>query len=103
MARQEHFVPKRANQAWSADFVADRLVTGNKFRILTIVDVYTCEVLVFEVESHLRGEDVVRPRNRLLTTRGVPSRIFVDNSSEFSGKIFDLWVCHNKVPIDFSR
>ena len=85
------------------DFVADQLVNGNKFRILTIVDVFTREALAVEVGCRLRGEDVVRVCNRLITTRGAPSRIFVDNGSEFSGKIFDLWAYHNKVQIDFSR
>ena len=103
VVRQERFVPKRANQAWSMDFVADQLVNGNKFRILTIVDVFTREALAVEVSSRLRGEDVERVCNRLIATRGAPSRIFVDNGSEFSGKIFDLWAYHNKVQIDFSR
>jgi putative transposase len=33
----------------------------------------------------------------------VPAKIFVDNGSEFSGKVFDLWTYHNKVQIDFRR
>jgi putative transposase len=103
VARQERFAPKRVNQAWSMDFVADQLVNGNKFRILTIVDVFNREAPAIEVGSRLRREDVVQLCNQLITTRGAPSRIFVDNSSEFSGKIFDLWTYHNKVQIDFSR
>jgi putative transposase len=63
------------------DFVADQLVNGKKYRILTIVDVLTREALAIEVGSRLRGEDVVRVCNRLIATRGVPSRIFVDNGS----------------------
>ena len=31
----------RPNQAWSLDFVADQLPNGNRFRCLTIVDVFT--------------------------------------------------------------
>ena len=47
--------------------------------------------------------DVVRVCNQLVASRGAPVRIFVDNGSEFSGKLFDLWAYHNKVQIDFSR
>jgi putative transposase len=72
------------------DFVADQLVNGNKFRILTIVDVFTREALAIEVGSRLSGDDVVRVCNRMITTRGVSSRILVGDGSEFSGKIFDL-------------
>jgi putative transposase len=85
------------------DFVADQLVDGTRIRILTIVDVFTREALAAEVGHRLRGEDVVRVCNQLVASRGAPVRIFVDNCSEFSGKLFDLWAYHNKVQIDFSR
>lgn len=32
-----------------------------------------------------------------------PKRIFVDNGSEFSGHLMDLWAYHHRVQIDFSR
>jgi len=30
-------------------------------------------------------------------------RVFVDDGSEFSGRLFDLWAYHHKTQIDFSR
>jgi transposase InsO family protein len=30
-------------------------------------------------------------------------RVFVDNGSEFSGRLMDLWAYHHGVQIDFSR
>jgi putative transposase len=30
-------------------------------------------------------------------------RIFVDNGSEFTGRLFDLWAYHHRTQIDFSR
>jgi putative transposase len=103
VTRRERYVPKRPNQAWSMDFVADQLVDGTKLRALTIVDVFTREALAIEVGQRLRGEDVVGVCNRLVAQRGAPVRIFVDNGSEFSGRIFDLWAYHHKAQIDFSR
>jgi putative transposase len=35
--------------------------------------------------------------------RGAPARVFVDNGSEFSGKLLDLWAYHYKFSLDFSR
>jgi putative transposase len=90
VTRRERYVPKRANQAWSLDFVADQLVDGSTFRALTIVDVFTREALAIEVGKRLRGQDVVRVCNRLVAQRGSPMRVFVDNGSEFSGRMFDL-------------
>ena len=39
VSRRERCVPKRPNQAWSLDFVADQLVDGKRLRALTVVDV----------------------------------------------------------------
>jgi putative transposase len=103
VARRERYVPKRPNQAWSLDFVADQLVDGTKIRILTVVDVYTREALCTRVGWQLRGEHVVDACNRLVATRGAPVQIFVDNGSEFSGRLLDLWAYHHHVQIDFSR
>lgn len=103
VTRRERYVPKRANQAWSMDFVADQLVNGTKIRALTVVDVFTREAVCIRVGNRLRGEDVVDACNRLVATRGAPVRIFVDNGSEFSGRMMDLWAYHHHVQIDFSR
>ena len=85
------------------DFVADHLVDGTQFRALTTIDVYTREALDIVVGQRLRGEQVVEACNRLVARRGAPARIFVDNGSEFSGRVFDLWAYHRKATIDFNR
>jgi putative transposase len=103
VTRRERYVPKRPNQAWSTDFVADQLVNGTRFRALTIFDVYTREALAIVVGQRLRAEDVVGICNRPAAKRGAPVRVLVDNGSEFSGRVFDLWAYHHKVAIDFNR
>jgi putative transposase len=103
VARRERYVPKRSNQAWSMDFVSDQLTNGTRFRALTIVDVFTREALAIRIGQHLRAEQVVDECNRLVAQRGAPVRIFVDNGSEFAGRLLDLWAYHHKVQIDFSR
>jgi putative transposase len=79
------------------------LIDGRRFRVLTIVDVFTRESLGVEVGPSLKGTHVVEVLNRICTQRGVPRLLFCDNGSEFSSQIKDLWAYQNGVKIDFSR
>jgi len=101
--REGRFKPQRAGEVWAMDFVADALSSGSKFRLLTVVDVFSREALAIEVGSRLRGENVVEVLNRLVARHGAPKFVFVDNGSEFTGRVMDLWAYHHKVRIDFSR
>lgn len=103
VCRQARIKPTQANQAWSMDFVADQLANGTKFRTLTIIDVYSKEALAIEVGQRLRGEHVVAALNRLAAQRKAPQYLLVDNGSEFSGRLLDLWAYHHQTRIDFSR
>ena len=103
VTRRERYVPERTNQAWSMDFVFDQVTNGQRFRALTIVDVFSREALAIRVGKQLRGENVVEVCNALVAQRGAPKRVFTDNGSEFSGRMFDLWAYHHGVRIDFSR
>lgn len=101
--RQARCRPKRVNEAWSLDFVADQLGNGQKFRALTVVDVFSREGLAIEVGQRLRGEHVVQVLNRLVAERGVPKYLFADNGAEFTGHLVDLWAYHHGTRTDFSR
>jgi putative transposase len=101
--RHERIRPHRPDEVWSLDFVADQLADGRKFRELTVVHVYTREALAIEIGPRLRGEDVVATLDRVALQRHRPNYLFVDNGSEYSGRLLDLWAYHHKVRIDFSR
>lgn len=103
VTRQAKIKPIHPNEAWSMDFVADQLANGMKFRALTIVDVFSKESLAIEVGQRLRSEHVVAVLNRIAAQRGAPQYLFVDNGSEFSGQLVDLWAYHHHARIDFSR
>ena len=92
-----------ANQAWSLDFRTDQLTDGRRFRVLTIVDVFTRESLAVEAGPSRRGTDVVEVLNQISARRGAPKLLFCDKGSEFSSQIMDLWAYQNGVRIDFSR
>jgi putative transposase len=101
--REARCRPKRPNEAWSLDFVHDQLSNGQKFRTLTVVDVFSRESLAIEVGQRLRGEHVVEVLNRLVRQHGAPKYLFADNGAEFTGHLVDLWAYHHKTRIDFSR
>lgn len=101
--RETRRQPSGLNEAWSLDFVHDHLADGGKFRLLTVIDVFSREALAIEVGWRLRGEDVVGVLNRLVRERGAPKHLFADNGSEFTGHMVDLWAYHRGVRLDFSR
>ncbi len=53
--RIEMPVPRRANEQWSMDFMRDQLAGGRVFRLLTVVDHYTRESPVIELDLSLPG------------------------------------------------
>jgi putative transposase len=48
-------IPQDLNLRWSLDFVMDTLVSGRRFRILTVVDDFTRECLDLVVDTSLTG------------------------------------------------
>ena len=101
--REARIQPKRPNEAWSLDFIHDELSNGQKFRALTVVDIFTREGLAIEVGRRLKGENVVEVLNKLVRLRGAPKYLFADNGAEFTGQLVDLWAYHHGTRIDFSR
>ena len=101
--RQPRVAATRPNERWSMDFMSDALATGQKLRVLTVVDQYTRECVALEVGSHFRGQDVATILTRVSFTRGLPATINVDNGTEFTSRAFDHWAYTNHVQLDFSR
>ncbi len=95
--------PQRPNQRWSMDFVTDSIVTGRRFRALAIVDDYSRECPVIEVDTSLGGARVVSVLERLAETRGLPNVITTDNGPEFAGRALDEWAYCKGVKLNFIR
>jgi len=93
----------RPNEHWSMDFVSDSIVTGRRFRALTIVDDYSREYPAIEVDTSLGGARVVSVLERLSETRGLPEAITIDNGPEFAGKALDEWAYRKGVKLNFIR
>ena len=93
--------PGRVNQHWSMDFVADSLFNGRRLRILTVVDDFSKECPVLEVDHSLTGKRVTRVLERIALIRGLPDVITVDNGPEFISKALDAWAYANGVKLNF--
>ena len=65
------------------DFVHDTLTGGKRFRVLTIIDLYTRESLATHVDFSIRAPQVVAVLEELRKRGRVPKAITVDNGSEF--------------------
>jgi putative transposase len=95
--------PAGPNEKWSMDFVTDSLVTGRRFRALSIVDDYSRECLAIEVDTSLGGARVVAVLDRLAETKGLPRTITMDNGPEFTSRCLDEWAYRNGVKLNFIR
>jgi len=56
------------NHVWSYDFVLDRLKSGKRIRMLTIIDEFTRKCLAIRVGSSLKSDDVLDTLSTLFIT-----------------------------------
>ena len=98
-------LPKASSvdERWSMDFVTETLVSGRRFRILTILDLYSRECLGLVANFSLKADDVVAVLNQLRLGGRMPRSITVDNGSEFVSKQLDGWAFSCGVKLDFIR
>ena len=79
------------DQTWSMDFVHDQLVTGQAFRVLTVIDQWSRESVLMEANVALTGQSVVNALEALSARRPLPRAITVDRGTEFTSKALDEW------------
>ena len=65
------------------DFVHGQLPTGQKLRVLTVVDTFA--------RFSYRSENVVQTLEQVCSEIAYPQTIRVDQGSEFISRDFDLW------------
>jgi len=94
---------RNINDCWSMDFASDSTFQGRRFRVLTVLDIFSRECLGVEVDQSIKGGDVVGLLNHIKSLRGVPNNIRCDNGPEFVSKVLDKWAYENKVTLEFSR
>ena len=85
------------------DFVHDRLVTGRRFKCLTVTDPCPKEVPVIEVDVSIGGARVCRILDRLFLTRPLPETWILDNGPEFAGTALGAWAAQHGTPRETCR
>ena len=93
-------VPK-ANYRWSMDFMSDVLSGGRRFRTLNILDDFNREALHIDVALCSPHSRVIAVLEQLITIRGKPKFIRVDNGPEFCALGFQHWAKTNGISIDY--
>ena len=91
------------NERWAMDFIHDQLMSGARFRALTVVDTYTRECPLLVAATSFSGKKVAAALDELAGERGYPKVITVDNGSEFYSKEMDAWAYRRGVRLDFIR
>jgi putative transposase len=92
---------QQANEQWALDFLQDALASGRKLRVLSVIDVFTREVLALEVDTSLPGSRVVRVLNRLLGERQRPRQLVLDNGPELISRTLEEWAHQHTVTLHF--
>ena len=99
--REPLTLPSRPNQRWSMDFMLDTFAGGRTFRVLNVVDDFTRECRVIEVDTSLPGARVARVLDRLIAMHGKPEQIVMDNGPEFTSRVLDAWAYRRDVELHF--
>jgi putative transposase len=84
-------IPQGANLRCSIDFVMDTMVSGRRFRILTLVDDFTRECLGLVVDTSLTGLRVARELDRIAELRSYPCMLVSDNGTELTSNAILAW------------
>ncbi|MBF0571491.1 MAG: IS3 family transposase, partial [Candidatus Omnitrophica bacterium] len=84
--------PRYKNHVWSYDFVMDRTHNGRPIRMLNIIDEFTRECLVIEVDRRLNSANVIEVLSRLFVERGTPQYLRSDNGPEFIARRVRFWL-----------
>jgi putative transposase len=85
------------NHVWTYDFIEDRTEDGRKLKFLTVLDEWTRELPVIEVERSITSRYVIGVLEYLFAVRGVPGYIRSDNGPEFIADAIKGWLEDKKV------
>jgi putative transposase len=88
-----------ANQEWAVDFASDVMNAGRSFRVFSVVDSFTRECLVLEVDTSMGSHRLTRILDRIIQQRGLPLAIRSDNGPELTSRHFLAWSIENKVDL----
>lgn len=91
-ARSPLLAPGGLDERWCLDFMSDSLASGRRIRLLPVIDAFTRDALVIEVDFSLPGTKVVQVLEQLICERREkPEEIVLDNGPELTSRALDQW------------
>jgi len=101
--RTESSPPCRAeypNHVWSCDFLEDALLSGRKYRLLSVLDEFTRQWLALRVGFSLGSKSVIAVLEPLFVEHGAPCFLKSDNGPEFIALELKAWLsCRGSGPL----
>jgi putative transposase len=91
----------RPNQEWSIDFISDAIANGRAIRALTVIDGFTKESPVIEVDASLSAPRITRVLDGVIEQRGRPDALRLDNGPEFTSRCFLAWAEQRGIQLVF--
>jgi len=92
---------QQINVSWSMDFMSDALQSGRKLRTFNLIDDFNREALAIEIDTSLPAERIIRVLEQVISWRGKPKRIRVDNGPEFISIKLALWCEERGIQLQF--
>jgi putative transposase len=89
--RQPLTVIPQPNAVWAVGFMSDTLYGGRRFWTLSILDEGVREGLAFETDTSLPAERVIRVLEQVVSWRGQPQVLRLDNGPELIADRFMTW------------
>jgi putative transposase len=87
---------ERPNHVWAFDFQFDQTACGRALKLLNIVDEFTRESLVMLVCRSIDADTVVQALERLVSERGAPELLRMDNGPEMTAHALRDWCVLSK-------
>ena len=84
--------PKHPSHIWSVDFVHDKLSSGRRYKMLTVLDEYTRQALCVAVATKMGHAEVLDALYPLFLKHGKPEYLRSDNGPEFIAGDFQTWL-----------
>ena len=90
-------VEAQPNARWSLDFVHDQFASGQRFRVLNVVDDVTRECLAAIPDTSISGRRVARELTALIERHGKPGMIVSDNGTELTSNAILRWCSEQRI------
>lgn len=92
--------PLNPNYCWSMDFMSDALTSGQKIRSFNILEDFNRECLGILLGKNMPTKAVTSYLDFIISFKGCPQIIRVDNGPEFTSKEFITWASRRQIVVN---